>query len=259
MTPRVDRTTISLMFAGLIAIIVVATSLQSYVPVEHRRFVACASFTWVYLMVCVARLRREHSSFAENRLAPISAATGVTIARGFLIALVAGYALVTVTAGPARWAPGPLYLLAALADRADGALARRRGEVSAFGAKLDVTTDAVGLFVAPLVGVRWGRLPPWYLVLACAYPAFRLALRMRRARGRPVFPERLERDPRARFFAGVQMSVVAAALFPVLPRAFTWTAATVAMFPTLALFANEWRLVTRSATDGGAPAERLDA
>ncbi len=247
------------MFAGGTAIIVVATSLRSYVPVERWSFVACAGATWLYLMACVARLRREHSSFAENRPASISAATWVTIARGFLIALVAGYAVVPVTAGPARWAPGVLYALAALADRADGALARRRAEVSAVGAKLDVATDAVGLLVAPVVGVRWGRLPPWYLVLACAYPAFRLALRMRRARGRPVFPERLKRDPRARFFAGVQMSVVAAALFPVLPRAFTWTAATLAMLPTLALFAKEWRLVTRSATDGGAPAERLDA
>ena len=137
-----------------------------------------------------------------------------------------------------------LYAVAALADRADGALARRTNGVSALGAKLDVATDAVGLFVAPLVGVRWGRLPPWYLALALAYPAFRLALRVRRWRGLPVHVERLKLDPRARFFAGVQMAVVAAALLPGLPRALTWTAATAAMLPTLALFVGEWRLVT---------------
>ena len=76
--------------------------------------------------------------------------------------------------------------------------------------------------------------------------------------GGAVFPERLKADPRARFFAGVQMTVVAASLFPVLPQLVTWTAATLAMLPTLALFAGEWRLATRSAPDGGALAERLD-
>jgi hypothetical protein len=61
------------------------------------------------------------------------------------------------------------------------------------------------------------------------------------------------------------MTVVAAALYPVLPAALAWTAATAAMVPTLALFAGEWRLVTApngardSATDGGACAQRLDA
>jgi CDP-diacylglycerol--glycerol-3-phosphate 3-phosphatidyltransferase len=102
-------------------------------------------------------------------------------------------------------------------------------------------------------------LPPWYLALSCAYPVFRLALALRRARGRPVFPERLGPDERARFFAGVQMTVVAVSLFPVLPRAVTWPAATIAMLPTLALFAGEWQLATSSATDGRARAERLDA
>ncbi|HEX4403627.1 MAG TPA: CDP-alcohol phosphatidyltransferase family protein, partial [Polyangia bacterium] len=157
----------------------------------------------------------------------------MTIARGFVISLVAGFAL--WPAGGVRWWPGVLYAVAALADRADGALARRTSDVTELGAKLDVVTDAVGLFVAPIVGVRWGRLPPWYLALALAYPTFRLALRARRSRGLPVHVDRLRRDPRARFFAGVQMVVVAAALLPVLPRALTWTAATVAMLPTLAL------------------------
>src|SRR5262249_40464417 len=104
-----------------------------------------------------------------------------------------------------------------------------------------------------------GRLPPWYLVLACAYPAFRGALGLRRAWGWPVFSERLGPAPLARFFAGVQMTVVAASLFPVLPRAVAWSAATIAMLPTVALFAGEWRLATRSATGDRPRAQRLDA
>jgi CDP-diacylglycerol--glycerol-3-phosphate 3-phosphatidyltransferase len=259
MTPRVDRAAISLIFAGVTAIIVAATSLGSYVPAAHWRFTAVAAATWAYLVVRLVRLRREHSSLGENRLAAISAATWVTIARGFLVSLVAGYVVEAAPSDGARWLPGPLFALAAIGDRADGALARRRNGATELGARLDVATDAVALFVAPLVGVRWGRLPPWYLALACAYPLFRIALGIRGALGAAVFPERLKADPRARFFAGVQMTVVAASLLPVLPRFVTWTAATLAMLPTLALFAGEWRVATRSAPDGSAPAQRLDA
>jgi CDP-diacylglycerol--glycerol-3-phosphate 3-phosphatidyltransferase len=257
MTPRVDRTTISLMFVGVTAIIVVTTSLRTYVPAPKWAFAGASCLAWSYLMASLAYLRGDDFAAAENRL-PLSPATFLTIGRGFLIAIVAGYAVGEVPEGSARWLPGVLYAVAALADRADGAVARRT-RTTPLGARLDVTTDAVGLFVAPLVGVRWGRLPPWYLALACAYPAFRGALALRRALGRPIFAEHLAPDPRARFFAGVQMATVAASLFPVLPRAFTWTAATLAMMPTLALFAGEWRLATRSTPDGGARAQRLDA
>jgi CDP-diacylglycerol--glycerol-3-phosphate 3-phosphatidyltransferase len=259
MTPRVDRTAISLTFAGVMTIIIGATSLRSYVPVDHWSFAATSIVTWVYLVLTLARLRRKHSSPVEIRLAPIGPATWLTIARGFLIALVAGYATGRASSERVLWAPGALYALAALADRGDGALARRRGEITVLGAELDVATDAVGLLAAPLVGVLWGRLPPWYLALAFAYPLFRLALRIRRAIGWPIFTSRLGPDPRARFFAGVQMTVVATALFPILPRALTWGAATLAMLPTLALFAGEWRLATASAADGGPHTQRLDA
>jgi CDP-diacylglycerol---glycerol-3-phosphate 3-phosphatidyltransferase len=228
--------------AGISAIIGVTRSLPRYLPsLNPVRFAAGALSTWLFLVVVLTRLRREHAD-----LGPLSAATGVTLARGLLISLVAGFALGPASVGPASWLPGIVYGIAALADRLDGALARRNGAVTALGAKLDVTTDAVGLLVAPLVGVRWGRLPPWYLALALAYPLFRVALQLRRSFGLPIFPERLRRDPRARLFAGAQMTVVAVALLPLLPRAFAWTVATLTMLPTLALFVAEWRLVTRS-------------
>src|SRR5450432_1630681 len=257
MTPRVEPISMFLAIAGVAVITVVANSLPSYFPSAHAAsFAAGAILTWLSLMVVLTELRREPAY-----LGALTAATGVTLARGLLISLVAGFALGPAPTDGARWLPGLAYGLAALADRLDGALARRTGTVTALGAKLDVTTDAVGLLVAPLVAVRWGRLPPWYLALALAYPAFRLALRLRRARGLPLYSERLERDPRARFFAGVQMTLVAAALLPPLPRALTWTAATLAMLPTLALFAGQWRLVTSApgARHDGAGAQRLDA
>jgi CDP-diacylglycerol--glycerol-3-phosphate 3-phosphatidyltransferase len=247
MTPRVASLSIFLALAGLIAITLVGSGLPSYDPaIESRTFMAGAVPTWLFIVVWLTHLRREYSHRNEgNRAAVITAATWVTLGRGFLVSLVAGFVLGPRPAGRALWFPGAVYALAVLADGGDGALARWTDRVTALGAKLDVTTDAVGLFVAPVVGIRWGRLPPWYLALALAYPTFWLAIRLRRTRALPIHLERLRRDPRARFFAGAQMILVATALLPVLPRAFTWAAATAAMLPTLALFAGEWRLVTR--------------
>jgi CDP-diacylglycerol--glycerol-3-phosphate 3-phosphatidyltransferase len=256
MTPRVHRLPIFLGFAGVIGITGATNGLRSYAPeISSNTYLAGALATWCVLLISITNALREHS---RTRL---SAASWVTLARGLLIALVGGFAAGPAPSGAARWVPGALYALAALGDGVDGALARRTGRASALGAALDVKTDVVGLLVAPLAAVRWGRLPPWYLALALAYPVFRLALAWRRARRLPVFLDRLRPDPRARFFAGVQMAVVAAALFPVLPRAFTWTAATLAMVPTLALFAGEWRLATRAGSrrHGDARAERLHA
>jgi CDP-diacylglycerol--glycerol-3-phosphate 3-phosphatidyltransferase len=256
MTPRVHRLPIFLGFAGVMVITGVTNGLRSYAPeITSTAYLGGALATWCLLLILVTRALGEHSRGV------ISAASWVTLARGLLVALVGGFAAGPAPSGGARWMPGALYTLAALSDGIDGALARRNGNASALGAALDVKTDVVGLLVAPLAAVRWGRLPPWYLALALAYPVFRAALALRRARRLPVFVDRLRPDPRARFFAGVQMGVVAAALLPVLPRALTWPAATLAMLPTLALFAGEWRLVTRTdlGRHGDARAERLHA
>jgi CDP-diacylglycerol---glycerol-3-phosphate 3-phosphatidyltransferase len=215
-------------------------------------FLAGGLATWVFLLDALGRAQLRHGG-------ALTPATWVTIVRGLLVSLVAGFVLPRRPMGVALWAPGALYAVAALGDGVDGALARRTRRTTALGASLDVTTDVVGLVVAPLVAVRWGRLPPWYLALAAAYPVLRGALALRDAFGLPVFRERLQPDPRARRLAGVQMGVVAAALFPVLPRALTWTVATAAMLPTLALFVREWRLATRSLPDRDARAERLHA
>ena len=178
----------------------------------------------------------------------------MTLFRALLVSLIAGLLLVPPE-GAVRWLPGPLYAVAALCDRYDGAIARRRGEVSALGARLDVAVDALGLLVAPLVGVVWHRLPPWYLLLGAAYYVFRAGVALRRARGLPVHPERLRPNRHARLFAGVQMTVVAAALFPFVPPWLTAPAATAAMLPTLAMFAREWLIVTgRLSADGATEA-----
>jgi CDP-diacylglycerol--glycerol-3-phosphate 3-phosphatidyltransferase len=116
--------------------------------------------------------------------------------------------------------------------------------------------DALGLLAAPVCAVAWGRLPPWYLALGAAYYVYQGALAARRRLGLPTFTERVTRRPRTRIFAGLQMTLVAAALPPVLPTALVTPLATILMLPTLAFFARDWLIVVGSlpgaAGDAGA-------
>jgi CDP-diacylglycerol--glycerol-3-phosphate 3-phosphatidyltransferase len=208
---------------------------------EATGFVAASLAAW---LIVVGNLRRAMARAPT----PLGLATQVTLARGLLVSLVAGFVLVRPV-GVVAWAPAALYTAASLADRLDGALARRRGEVTAVGAELDGATDALGLLVAPLVAVAWGRLPPWYLLVGAAYYLFRAGIWLRRRRGLPVHPERVVPNAPTRFFAGAQMILVCAALPPVLSPHATAAAATILMIPPLLFFARDWRRVT-----GRAPA-----
>jgi phosphatidylglycerophosphate synthase len=207
---------------------------------EALRFGAGALATWAWLVTRLWRFRHDDARFA------LGAATRITLLRGLLVSVVGGFVLLPPAHGLHGWLVALAYTAACVLDGVDGAVARRHRQLTRLGARLDVATDVAGLLVAPLVAIKAGRLPPWYLLLAVAYPALQLALAVRQRRGRPVHRERLRPDPRARFFAGVQMVVVCHALYPVLPAWLLWPAATAAMLPTLALFAGEWRLATRA-------------
>ena len=207
--------------------------------------------TWTFVAVMLWRARGEADVDADVD-ARLGLATGLTLARGALVSLVSGFLFMRAT-GVVAWLPGALYALAAATDNADGRVARRLGQVTRFGARLDVAMDGLGLLVAPLVAVAWQRLPPWYLLVGAAYYLFHGGLWIHRRVGWPVYPLRPSRV--TRFFAGVQMVVVAAALLPFWPAAFARAIASVLMLPTLVLFARDWLVVSGRLGAGVPPAE----
>jgi CDP-diacylglycerol--glycerol-3-phosphate 3-phosphatidyltransferase len=201
-------------------------------------FLAGAAATWLWVVITLTRIRG-----AEGDFRPLGLATRLTLLRGWLVSAVAGFAVAPAFDGLAAWAPGVLYTVAALCDLVDGYLARKRGEVSAVGARLDVAVDALGLVCGPLAAVALGRLPIWYLALGAAYYVFFGELWLRARRGRPVHLDRLRPSRYTRQFAGCQMGLVATALFPVVgPPATTITAA-VFMATPLLLFVRDWLVV----------------
>jgi CDP-diacylglycerol--glycerol-3-phosphate 3-phosphatidyltransferase len=198
--------------------------------------------SWLVVSTTLWRGRRfvNPSSPQATRL---GAATHLTLLRGLLISLVAGFAAIAPV-GPVRWLPALLYGTAAICDRFDGVVARRLGQTTPLGARLDEAMDALGLLAAPVVAVAWGRLPPWYLLVGAAYYLFHAGLWLRRRLELPVHLDKVLPKRSTRIFAGLQMALVSVALAPLLSLEVTTVAATMLMMPTLVFFGRDWLIAT---------------
>lgn len=124
--------------------------------------------------------------------------------------------LALVTALGALPGTGPaasLLVLGALAlDGLDGRVARRLGQASPFGAKLDMETDALLVAVAAVKLAVSGRLGAWILVPGGLRYAYAIALRFA--------PKARNDAPRTRFgryACGILVVALAASLWPLEP------------------------------------------
>lgn len=192
-------------------------------------------------------LPRNHPPEApEKRRQSVGAANSVTLCRGGLIAAVAGFLLVEPS-GSLAWIPATCYGIAAALDWVDGRLAHATDGDTVLGARLDMAVDTTGLLIAAIVGVRWGPIPAWYLLMPAARYAYRGAVGLRERRGRPVddLPESRLRRP----VAGLQMAFVAVALVPVTPTGVVRPIAAIAVTVGLAVFVRDFLSVTRRLPD----------
>ncbi len=87
----------------------------------------------------------------------------MTLVRASLVALLAGL-LPELPSERLAFAAVAVAVLAALLDAVDGALARRRGLASAFGARFDMETDALLIMVLASLAAAWGRVGIWVLL-----------------------------------------------------------------------------------------------
>ena len=218
-------------------------------PSTFAASLALSLATWLVVSGTLWRTRR----LLGPRATRLGAATQLTLLRGLLVSVAVGFVPVAPV-GPVRWVPAALYAAAAMCDRFDGMVARRLGQATPFGARLDEAMDALGLLAAPAVAVAWGRLPPWYLLLGAAYYLFHAAIWLRHRLALPVHLEKVVRRQSTRVFAGLQMTLVSVALAPVIPLEVTTVAATLLMLPTLTFFARDWFIVIGRLEPGPLPA-----
>ncbi len=146
------------------------------------------------------------------------AANAVTAARAAAVALLAG-AWGEAAFGGAVPSPGARWSLAALAgaalaaDGIDGWLARRRGQVSDFGARFDMETDALLVLALSLLVVAAHQAAAFVLLSGAMRYVFVACGRIVPALAAPLPPRRGRK-----VVCVVQVAVLIIALAPLLPR-----------------------------------------
>jgi CDP-diacylglycerol--glycerol-3-phosphate 3-phosphatidyltransferase len=179
----------------------------------------------------------------------------VTLGRGFLVAGVAGFLFLPKPDGLHAWLPGSLYLIAVLADYADGYLARLHNSVSEFGAALDRNFDALTTLIGSLLGILYGRFPPWYFAVGLAFYVFSVAMWIMKESGKEVLE--LPASNYRRVVGGSNAVFVGLALTPAVPVA--WLALLSALFTVLVLagFMRDWFCI--SGITKGLPAKGINS
>lgn len=172
----------------------------------------------------------------------------MTLARGVLVACLAGFLLLPPPSSWVAWIPGLLYLLADIADFLDGYIAHRSHHLTRLGEILDMSFDGLGVLVAALLAVRYGQLPAWYLSVALARYLFLGGLWLRRRLGLPLYV--LPPSASRRMFAGLQMGFIAFALLPIFSPPATSIAAVLFAIPFLAGFLRDWLLASGALSPG---------
>ena len=103
-------------------------------------------------------------------------ANTITLLRGLLACMLAGFLFAPQPAGWLAWVPALLYTLERLVDFADGYVARITRRETKLGEILDIEFDGLGILIAIALGVQYGKLPPWYLLLGLARQLFVLGM-----------------------------------------------------------------------------------
>lgn len=196
------------------------------------------------------RAAAEEQRISGQSPARLGLANRITLLRGILLAFLGGMLFLPMINAPLKIIAGVLYSLAALADYADGFVARRRRETSRIGERLDGEFDALGILLVPLLGVKFGQLPLPYLLVSAAYYLFQAGIWLRRRRGKPVLP--LIPSDFRRMLAAFQMGFLAVILFPVYRPPATIIAAYVFMTPFLLMFLHDWLTVSGRLRPGSA-------
>lgn len=172
----------------------------------------------------------------------LGAANWMTLTRGLLVGLLAGFVIAPLQAGAWAWLPALLYSSERLLDFMDGYLARLTRRESRLGSILDIEFDGLGILIAVAVAVQMGKLPAWYLLLGVARPLFVLGITFRRRRGLPVHA--LPPSSQRRLVAGVQTAFVSVMLWPPLAAELTHPAGALFALPLVLSFGRDWLVVS---------------
>ncbi len=228
--------------------------MSAWGPVYAGRWVLLALLVFLIpLRTLWAHLYENHRPGDTSLLPTLGAANLISLLRGLLLAMLAGFLFSPWPSGWLAWLPGALYTAAVALDYADGLAARLMHRITTLGSTLDISLDGLGTLIAPLVAIWYGQLPIWYLLVGAARYLFLLGIWLRKRLGMPV--RDLPSSALRRALAGVQFGFISAMLWPLFKPPATWVGATAFMVPFLAGFLRDW-LIVSTAIDPASPRYR---
>ena len=200
------------LFVGL-AVWAAAICAVGVVGAQDPVFTTTAFASFVLIAALTVRGAARYHPHAR-----FGAANQVTLARAAGTALLAGLVAapdVVGAAGVPGWLPVAAALLLLLLDLCDGALARRTGLASAFGARFDEEVDAAAILVLSALAVELAGAPVWTLGIGALRYFYLLAGVLVPALARPL-PYSLRR----RIVCGLQLGALGILLAPPVPLAW---------------------------------------
>jgi CDP-diacylglycerol--glycerol-3-phosphate 3-phosphatidyltransferase len=197
-----------------------------------------ATFSLLYQAIILYFDLDQNRAKNSGKLLPgFGLGTWLSLVRLLLLSLLAGFLVTPRYGNWLAWAQFTLYLLFNLIDLVDGYAARRWGQVTQLGQKLDLDLDGRGMLVGSLMAVLIGTAGWWYLLVGSARYLFVFGIWARRKLRLPVIEKP---NPLARPLAGLQMGVSTALLAPVLYPPFTILISSLVMLPFLSNFLYDW-------------------
>lgn len=203
------------------------------------RWLLTTSIVFGFLLVFFWRsLPRNYRLGEENLLPTLGPGNSLSLIRGALISMVAGFLFLPIPSDSLAWLPMVFYLMAGLTDFLDGYLARISDHVTLLGEDLDMQYDSLGVLVATLLAFQYGAVPWWYAIFGFARYIYLLGIWIRRKMELPIF--QLQPSMSRRIIASVQMGFITVMLVPIIGSPGTIAAATLFLGPFMFRFIIDW-------------------
>lgn len=214
-------------------------SLTTWAYAYPNRWLMLAGVMLLIAMTILGGNLRHNRRGEHGPLLPtLGYGNGLTLTRGLLLLLLAGFLFSPRPAGPLLWVPAILFTASRLIDCFDGYVARITRHDTKLGAILDIEFDGLDLLVAVLLGIQYGVLPLWYIVLAVSRQLFVLGLWLRTRAGKPnrMWPPSDNR----RVIAAYQTGFITVMLWPGFAPPLSTLASVLFAVPLIYSFGRDW-------------------
>lgn len=250
MLTRLRRQWLVIVAVTLLLWIISFSILTAQTPLAWRWLVLSGAVLSYVLWNLWQQLALNHPPGLTDLFPSLGVANLLSIARGLLLGCLAGFVFLPWPQGLAAWLIVLLATVVGLGDWFDGFVARRLNRVTVLGQQLDLEIDALFVAVLSALGIHYGQLPWWFLLVGLARYLFVVALKWRKQQGLATFD--LPPSVHRRILAGIITGILTVALWPIVPAEMSIIVASVYGLPLLLGFIRDWLIASGrlEASDG---------